>query len=355
MADTFTSLLRLRQPEVGANNNIWGGYLNTDMELIDNAVTGVVAISINALTSYSLTANNGSTDQSRYSIWRFTGALSGDCTVTIPQTAKWGFVINATTGGFDVILDTGLGTTLTVAPGATWVFYYTDGTDVSSPSVDFGSSGGANLTVSGNLTVDGTSTLTGAVTMGSTLGVTGAVALTAALTVGTTLGVTGAATLGSTLAVTGAATLSSTLAVTGAATLGSTLAVTGATTVAVLTASGTVTASGRAALTREDIYTSALGSISGAQNLDLSTANVFTATITGSTTFTLTNVPASGRFVPIVLRLTNGGSNVTWPSGSKWPNGSAPTLSTSGTDQIVGNTTDGGTTIFWNSAQLNIS
>ena len=354
MADTYTTNLRLRQPEVGQNNNIWGGYLNTDMELIDNAVTGVVPVSINGLTTYSLTANDGTTDQARYQVYNFTGTLASACTVTLPQSAKTGYVINATSGGQNVILTTGLGTTLTVAAGSTWAFFYCDGTNVTSPSVLFGSSS-SNLTVAGNLTVNGTSTLTGNVTMGGTLGVTGAATLAAALSVGTTLTVTGASTL------TGNVTMAGTLGVTGAVTLtaalavGTTLAVTGASTVAALTASGTVTASGRAALTREDIYTSALGSISGAASLDLATANVFTATIAGATTFSLTNTPASGRFVPIVLRLTNGGSNVTWPSGSKWPNGSTPTLSTSGTDQIVGNTSDGGTTIYWNSPQLNIS
>ena len=76
MADTYTTSLRLRQPEIGQNNNIWGGYLNTDMELIDNAVTGVVSVSINGLTSYSLTANNGTSDQARYQAYNFTGTLA---------------------------------------------------------------------------------------------------------------------------------------------------------------------------------------------------------------------------------------------------------------------------------------
>jgi len=57
---------------------------------------------------------------------------------------------------------------------------------------------GPDLTLTGNLTVDGTSTLTGAVTAGNTLAVTGAV------TAGSTLAVTGNATVGGNMIVTGA-------------------------------------------------------------------------------------------------------------------------------------------------------
>jgi hypothetical protein len=65
-----------------------------------------------------------------------------------------------------------------------------------------------------SLTVDGASTLTGAVTASNTLGVTGA------LTASSTLGVTGAATLSSTAHVVGAATLDSTLGTAGNISLG---------------------------------------------------------------------------------------------------------------------------------------
>lgn len=80
-------------------------------------------------------------------------------------------------------------------------------------------------------------------------------------------------------------------------------------------------------------------------NIDCSLGNSFEKTITGSTTFTISNVP-SGNFT-ITLLLVNGGSNVvTWPSSVKWSNGSAPTLTSSGTDLLVFMTVDGGTTWY---------
>jgi len=75
-----------------------------------------------------------------------------------------------------------------------------------------------------NLDVNGTTRVTGATTLGSTLGVTGATTLSS------TLGVSGATTLSSTLGVSGATTLNSTATVNGAATLNSTLFVDGNTT-----------------------------------------------------------------------------------------------------------------------------
>lgn len=92
-----------------------------------------------------------------------------------------------------------------------------------------------NISVTGTGFVGGATSIGGAATLSSTLAVTGATTLSS------TLGVTGvstlnsavitnSATVGTTLGVTGAATLGSTLAVTGAATLSSTLAVTGNTT-----------------------------------------------------------------------------------------------------------------------------
>lgn len=68
---------------------------------------------------------------------------------------------------------------------------------------------------------------------------------------------------------------------------------------------------------------------------DYATGYIFSATISGATTISLTNVPATGTAM-LMLRLTNGGSaTVTWPSGIKWPGGTAPTLTASGLDDIV--------------------
>lgn len=116
MTDTYTSTVRLQQPTVGADNNTWGGITNIDWQLIDDATNGSVQIDLTGLTSYTMTVNNGTSDQSRNKLYTFTGTLSSTCTVTIPNTVKHGFVRNATTGGHNVVITCGVGPTLTVPP-----------------------------------------------------------------------------------------------------------------------------------------------------------------------------------------------------------------------------------------------
>lgn len=80
-------------------------------------------------------------------------------------------------------------------------------------------------------------------------------------------------------------------------------------------------------------------------NIDLSTANYFNKTITGNTTFTVSNAPISGVAQSFVLELTNGGAfTITWFAGLTFPGGVAPTLTAAGRDVLSFFTRDGGTT-----------
>lgn len=82
-----------------------------------------------------------------------------------------------------------------------------------------------------------------------------------------------------------------------------------------------------------------------ANNIDLATGTVFSKTISGATTLTVSNVPATGLVGAFILNLTNGGSAaITWFSGVKWVSGTAPTLTSSGRDRVGFITEDGGTT-----------
>jgi hypothetical protein len=82
-----------------------------------------------------------------------------------------------------------------------------------------------------------------------------------------------------------------------------------------------------------------------ANNIDLATGNVFTKTISGATTLTVSNVPAAGTTASFILDLTNGGSaGITWWAGMKWAGGTVPTLTAAGRDVLGFFTHDGGTT-----------
>lgn len=86
-----------------------------------------------------------------------------------------------------------------------------------------------------------------------------------------------------------------------------------------------------------------------ALNIDCSLGNLFTKTINGNSTFTVSNVPAS-RSYAFTLELTHTSGTITWFSGVVWPGGTAPTLTTGKVHLFMFFTDDGGTT--WRASSL---
>jgi hypothetical protein len=88
-----------------------------------------------------------------------------------------------------------------------------------------------------------------------------------------------------------------------------------------------------------------------ANNIDLNSGNYFTKTISGATTFSVSNVPSTGIVASFILELTNPGSGtITWWANVKWAGGSAPSLTASGRDILGFYTHNGGT--IWNGLVL---
>lgn len=89
----------------------------------------------------------------------------------------------------------------------------------------------------------------------------------------------------------------------------------------------------------------------GANDINLSSGNYFSKTISTTTTLTVSNVPSSDTVASFILDLTNGGSaTITWWTGIKWASGTTPTLTAAGRDILGFFTHDGGTT--WNGLVL---
>lgn len=86
-----------------------------------------------------------------------------------------------------------------------------------------------------------------------------------------------------------------------------------------------------------------------ASSIDCSLSTYFTKTIAGNSTFTFTNAPAD-RAYSFTLELTHTSGTVTWPAAVKWPQDTAPTLTTGKTHLFMFVTDDGGTR--WRGAAL---
>lgn len=146
MADTYTQNLKIRKPQTGTYNNVWGSVLNSDMmELFDAAIAGLSVISVGSTTISLPAMSNGSASNSRAFCMQFTGSPSGAVTVTVPATVTSKFyLIDNQCGQTLTFTYGGGGTTVTVALGERRLIWC-DGTncdDVLSAAADAGSLGG---------------------------------------------------------------------------------------------------------------------------------------------------------------------------------------------------------------------
>jgi len=98
----------------------------------------------------------------------------------------------------------------------------------------------------------------------------------------------------------------------------------------------------------EDHNNGVLSNSNQTLTLDCHNGNNFSVTTAAAiTSFVVSNLPASGTAFFFTLKVTYGGSHsITWGSAVKWNAGTAPTLSTSGTDLFAFYTADAGTTIY---------
>ena len=169
MASTFSPSLRIQLIGTGDQSGVWGQTTNNNLgSLIEQAITGVETITM-VNTDYVLTNFNGISDEARNAILIVEGTNSAVRKVVAPLENKIYVVKNATINGFAINIGGTTGAVVSVPNGVTTTVYC-DGTDFYE-----GLNGAtSNFAVTNNLTVGGTTTLTGALG-GSTAVFSGAV------------------------------------------------------------------------------------------------------------------------------------------------------------------------------------
>jgi hypothetical protein len=115
----------------GDQSGTWGTTNNTNLgTLIEEAIAGWESIATGD-TDVTLTTNNGSSDQARKAMLKFTGTLTANRNVIVPAVSKIYFIDNACSGSFSLIVKPSAGTGVTV-PNGTKTVVYCDGTNVVS-------------------------------------------------------------------------------------------------------------------------------------------------------------------------------------------------------------------------------
>ena len=119
MASTFSNL-GLNLQATGENSGTWGELTNVNLQEIDNAIAGVVTITLTGNTTLAFTSNSSSTtftDQSgRNKTIILSGSLSATTvTVTVPNIEKDYVIIN--NSGGTATISSGGSTTVSIATG----------------------------------------------------------------------------------------------------------------------------------------------------------------------------------------------------------------------------------------------
>ena len=117
MASTYSDRLRIELIGSGDQSGTWGTTTNTNLgTLIEESIAGVAAVSMTD-ANYTLTANNGATDEARQMIVQLSGSLTADRNVICPTKEKLYVVKNGTSGSKDIVFKTSTGTGVTVQNG----------------------------------------------------------------------------------------------------------------------------------------------------------------------------------------------------------------------------------------------
>jgi len=140
MASTFSDL-GIELMATGENAGTWGDKTNTNLQIVEKAIAGYVEKSIAGGTqTTALSITDGDTTEStsvaRHAVIKLTGTITGNQTVTVPDSIeKVYIVVNGTSGAYSVQFKTASGTGVTFGAsdkGTKLVF--SDGTNIVDTS-----------------------------------------------------------------------------------------------------------------------------------------------------------------------------------------------------------------------------
>jgi len=132
MANSTSANLKLTVQATGENSGTWGQITNTNLLILEQAIGGYSAITVNATTGATLTFSNGALSNGKDQVIKLTGTITGNIDVVIPDSVEKTYIVeNGTSGAFTVTFKTSSGT------GVTWAatdkgtkMVYSDGTNV---------------------------------------------------------------------------------------------------------------------------------------------------------------------------------------------------------------------------------
>ena len=132
MASSYSTDLKLELMVTGENSGTWGDKTNTNLNLVQQAIAGYEAVTVNGTGDTALAMTDATLSNARNAVVELTGTITGNITVSIPDgIEKTYYIYNNTSGAFTVQFKTtsGTGPTFSTTDKA-YKIVYSDGTDV---------------------------------------------------------------------------------------------------------------------------------------------------------------------------------------------------------------------------------
>jgi hypothetical protein len=131
MASSYSDL-GLELMVTGENAGTWGDKTNSNINLIQQAIAGYQAVTVNGTGTTTLAMTDATISNARNAVIKLTGTITGNIIVTIPDGIEKTYIIeNGTTGDFTVQFKTASGTGTTFAGSDKSIkLVYSDGTDI---------------------------------------------------------------------------------------------------------------------------------------------------------------------------------------------------------------------------------
>ena len=136
MASTYSTDLKLELMATGENAGTWGTKTNTNLELVQQAIAGYQAIDV-ASSDVTLAMSNASISNARNMVLSFTGTLSGNRTVNLPDSIEKFYILKdgTTHSGNTLTFKTTSGTGFELDEGKIHAAY-SDGTNVTEVALN---------------------------------------------------------------------------------------------------------------------------------------------------------------------------------------------------------------------------
>jgi len=162
MASSYSADLKLELMVTGEKSGLWGDITNTNLTILQQAIAGYEEVSIaGGAQTTALTFSNGLISDGKNAVIKFTGTITGNQVVTIPDSIEKTYtLLNGTSGSFTVQFKTvsGTGTTFSTTDKGTKIVF-SDGTNIvdvttsisTLGNISSGTISSGSITAAGNI------------------------------------------------------------------------------------------------------------------------------------------------------------------------------------------------------------